>query len=180
MLPMGVTVAATFCATLVDEWARAGVRHAVVAPGSRSTPLALALAADHRVAVHVHHDERLRGTHVVQLGRAVGGAHDHRDPGQVGLGHRGVQLDRRRATGRHHHRGTAGRQPEAEGQESRRPLVDVHVHPDALVPGQRHGQRRRPGPRSDDGIGDATPGELVDQGGAERRSHRRLVHGPGL
>ena len=33
---------ATFCATLVDEWVRCGLRHAVVAPGSRSTPMALA------------------------------------------------------------------------------------------------------------------------------------------
>jgi 2-succinyl-5-enolpyruvyl-6-hydroxy-3-cyclohexene-1-carboxylate synthase len=51
-------VQATLCATLVDQWVLCGLRHAMVAPGSRSTPMALALAAHDDVAVHVFHDER--------------------------------------------------------------------------------------------------------------------------
>ena len=51
-------ITATFCATLVDEWIRCGVKHAVVAPGSRSTPMALAIAARSELKLHVFHDER--------------------------------------------------------------------------------------------------------------------------
>lgn len=55
---METTAAATFCATLVDEWVRSGVRAAFVAPGSRSTPLALAIADSDQIGLHLFHDER--------------------------------------------------------------------------------------------------------------------------
>ncbi len=70
MLP--TTGQATCCATFVDEWVRAGLTDAVVAPGSRSSPLALALADEARLRVHVHHDERAAGFIALGLGSATG------------------------------------------------------------------------------------------------------------
>ncbi len=65
-------VQAAFAATLVDELVRGGVVHAVVCPGSRSTPLALALAAHTGMAVHVRLDERSAGFTALGLGVATG------------------------------------------------------------------------------------------------------------
>ena len=64
-------VQATFCATLVDQWARMGLRTAIVAPGSRSTPMALALAARADVSLQVAHDERSAAFIALGIGLAT-------------------------------------------------------------------------------------------------------------
>lgn len=66
------SVNATYCATLVDEWVRCGLRHAVICPGSRSTPLTLALAARPELDTHVVLDERSGGFVALGLGLATG------------------------------------------------------------------------------------------------------------
>ncbi len=57
---------------LMEELARSGVEHVVVAPGSRSTPLVLAAHAMAELHVHVCLDERSAAYFALGIGRASG------------------------------------------------------------------------------------------------------------
>ena len=65
-------VQATFCAVLVDEWIQQGIQVAIVAPGSRSTPLVLALAERDDIRIEVFHDERSAAFAALGVGLATG------------------------------------------------------------------------------------------------------------
>ena len=57
---------------LVDELVRCGVRTAVTSPGSRSTPLVLALVRDGRLGCHSLIDERCAGFFALGVAKATG------------------------------------------------------------------------------------------------------------
>ena len=69
---MTTAEASLACAeVLVHVLVRAGVGHACVSPGSRSTPIALALWRHPGLTVHVHLDERSGGFHALGLAKAL-------------------------------------------------------------------------------------------------------------
>jgi 2-succinyl-5-enolpyruvyl-6-hydroxy-3-cyclohexene-1-carboxylate synthase len=70
-----VNPSSAFAAVLVDELIRCGLREAVVAPGSRSAPLAMALhssSAAGRLRLHVRVDERSASFLALGLAKASG------------------------------------------------------------------------------------------------------------
>lgn len=122
----------SFARTLVDELVRGGVVHAIVAPGSRSTPLALALVHDGRLAVHVLLDERSAG------GLALGAARASGRPsvlcctsGTAAALFHGAVLEA------HHGRVplvvcTADRPPELQGVGASQTIDQAHLYGDAV------------------------------------------------
>ena len=135
---------AAFAATLVDEWVRGGVTHAVVCPGSRSTPLALALAAHPGMAVHVRLDERSAGFTALGIGLATGPpgpGGDHQRHGRRRAPRRGGRGRPGRGAAHRLHRRPTPRAARRRGPPDHRP--GPSLRPVGAVVRRSGGARRR-------------------------------------
>ena len=92
--------------------------------------------------VHADLVDRLSGTPTAKLRRPIGGAHDHRDAGVVGLDDGGQIVRRSGAGGADQHRWTARRLGLAEGEEARRAFVELDVGAQRRVGVKRERQWR--------------------------------------
>ncbi len=63
----------TYVSAFIDELCRSGVRHVVICPGSRSTPLAMALAEQQSMRMWMHVDERSAAFFALGLAKRLGG-----------------------------------------------------------------------------------------------------------
>ena len=121
----------------------------------------------HRRAEEALLVDRLVGPHVLQLGRAVGGQHDHRRARVESLHDRRVELGGGGAGRRQDDRRLSGRFAQADGEERPGSLVDMDEDFDARMTLQRHGDRRRARSRRDAGKLDALRGQLIHEGRGE-------------
>jgi 2-succinyl-5-enolpyruvyl-6-hydroxy-3-cyclohexene-1-carboxylate synthase len=69
---MTATDTALLLRAFCDELARCGMRHAASSPGSRNTPLVLALVHEPRIDAHSHIDERCAGFFALGAAKASG------------------------------------------------------------------------------------------------------------
>ena len=134
---------------LVEELARCGVERAIVSPGSRSSPVALALDREPGISVSVVLDERAAGFMAL-----------------------GASLSSGPAGGRRLHERLGGRQPASGGRRGR-PGRDAADPADLRPPARAARDRRRSGDRSDQALRRRRP--LVLRGRQPRGRRRRAA-----